>query len=80
MKTPSRESTSSATSTVSTPAVAGFVLGLDLGDRKHWPCVLDAAGTVVGEDPVPNRRPAPNPTVALGDLGQSRSAVGPGIT
>lgn len=73
MKTPTRHSAPSVTSTVSTPAVAGFVLGLDLGDRKHWLCVLDAAGTVVREGPVPNTRPAlqqllkefPGATIAL---------------
>jgi transposase len=58
----------------STPAVvSGFTLGLDLGDRQHHVCVLDAAGNIVREASLPNTRPAlaqllaefPRATVAL---------------
>jgi transposase len=58
----------------STPAVvSGFTLGLDLGDRQHHVCVLDAAGQIVREASLPNTRPAlaqlladfPRSTVAL---------------
>ena len=58
----------------STPtASSGFTLGLDLGDRQHHVCVLDAAGTIVREASLPNTRPAlqqlladfPRSTVAL---------------
>jgi len=43
----------------STPAViSGFTLGLDLGDRQHHVCVLDAAGNIVREASLPNTRPA----------------------
>ena len=58
----------------STPAVpSGFTLGLDLGDRAHHVCVLDAAGQIVREASLPNTRPAlqqlladfPRATVAM---------------
>src|ERR1035437_9137597 len=59
-----------------TPALVipgGFTLGLDLGDRSHHVCVLDAAGQIVCEGALPNTRPAlaqllaeyPRATVAL---------------
>ncbi len=55
------------------PVVSGFTLGLDLGDRQHHVCVLDAAGQIVREASLPNTRPAlaqmvadfPRATVAL---------------
>src|ERR1035441_2784955 len=51
----------------------GFTLGLDLGDRSHYVCVLDASGQIVRDDSLPNTRPAlsqlladfPRATVAL---------------
>jgi transposase len=51
----------------------GFTLGLDLGDRAHHVCVLDATGQIVREESLPNTRPAraqlltdfPRATVAL---------------
>ena len=51
----------------------GFTLGLDLGDRSHHVCVLDAAGQIVREGALTNTRPAlaqllveyPRATVAL---------------
>jgi len=36
----------------------GFTLGLDLGDRSHHVCVLDATGQIVREGTLPNTRPA----------------------
>ena len=43
----------------STPAVSsGFTLGLDLGDRQHHVCVLDAAGNIIREASLPSTRPA----------------------
>lgn len=36
----------------------GFTLGLDLGDRAHHVCVLDATGQIVHEAALPNTRPA----------------------
>src|SRR5208283_4736969 len=65
--TPSLVSTSSAAD------VSGFTLGLDLGDRSHHVCVLDATGQIVREGSLPNSRPAlaklmagfPRATVAL---------------
>src|SRR5258708_6199287 len=43
----------------STPVVAsGFTLGLDLGDRQHCVCALDAAGQIIREASLPNTRPA----------------------
>jgi len=52
---------------------SGFTLGLDLGDRQHHVCVLDAAGQMVREAALPNTRPAlaqlladfPRATVAI---------------
>jgi len=42
-----------------TPAVgSGFTLGLDLGDRAHHVCVLDAAGQMIREASLPNTRAA----------------------
>src|ERR1035438_3395572 len=66
-KTPSVVSTSPAA------VVSGFTLGLDLGDRAHHVCVLDATGQIVREASLPNTRPAlaqlladfPRATVAL---------------
>jgi transposase len=45
---------------VSTTAVVsnGFILGLDLGDRKHQVCVLNQAGDIVHEGALLNTRPA----------------------
>jgi transposase len=59
-----------------TPATivpGGFTPGLDLGDRAHHVCVLDAAGQIIREGALPNTRPAlmqllsefPRATVAL---------------
>src|SRR5487761_2514744 len=74
MKTNSNPPPPSVVST-STPAavVSGFTLGLDLGDRSHHVCVLDATGQIVREASLPNTRPAlaqlladfPRATVAL---------------
>jgi transposase len=35
---------------------AGHTIGLDLGDRRHHACVLDAAGTVLAEEAISNTR------------------------
>jgi transposase len=63
----------SVVSTFTSAVVSGFTLGLDLGDRQHHVCVLDAAGQIMREASVPNTRPAlaqllaefPHATVAL---------------
>ena len=60
-----------ATSAIVVPG--GFTLGLDLGDRCHHVCVLDATGQIVREAALPNTRPAlaqllaefPHATVAI---------------
>jgi hypothetical protein len=67
-------------SVVSTPTPApaapgGFTLGLDLGDRRHYVCVLEATGQLLHELPLRNDRVAlaglltqyPAATVALED-------------
>ena len=51
-------------SVVSTPTpvpvtAGGFTLGLDLGDRSHYVCVLDAAGEIMHEGPLLNDRESP---------------------
>ena len=61
------------THTSATIATGGFTLGLDLGDRSHHVCVLDATGEIVREDALSNTRPAlaklmsdfPRATVAM---------------
>ncbi len=71
MKTP--KLTPSVVPTSSAAVSSGFTLGLDLGDRQHHVCVLDAAGNIVREASLPNTRPAlqqllvdfPRSTVAL---------------
>ena len=35
-----------------------FVIGMDLGDKKHILCVLDESGDVVGRDSVANNEVA----------------------
>jgi hypothetical protein len=60
---------------LSSPAavVSGFTIGLDLGDRSHYVCVLDATGQILHEGPMLNDRVAltllltqyPAATVAL---------------
>lgn len=72
MKTNSTPSVLVPTSAAPVPA-SGFTLGLDLGDRRHHLCALDAAGHVLREGSLPNTRPAlaqllqdfPRATVAL---------------
>ena len=58
----------------STPIVTnGFTLGLDLGDRSHHVCVMDATGQIIREGALSNTRPAlaklladfPRATVAI---------------
>ncbi len=68
--------TPSVVSTSPTPVPVvpcGFTLGLDLGDRGHHVCVLDATGQIVREGALVNTRPAlaklladfPGATVAI---------------
>jgi len=68
--------TPSVVSNSPTPATivpSGFTLGLDLGDRSHHVCVMDATGQIVREGALSNTRPAlakllaeyPRATVAL---------------
>ena len=69
--------TKTTPSVVSTPAAlappGGCTIGLDLGDRSHYHCVLDAAGQLIHEGSIPNDRAAltallaqyPAATVAL---------------
>ena len=60
--------------TPTAPVLAGgFTIGLDLGDRSHYVCVLDAASQIIHEGPMLNDRVAlallltryPAATVAL---------------
>jgi transposase len=73
-----KKQTKTTPSVVSTPTPApaspgGFTLGLDLGDRSHYVCVLAAAGQILHEGPLLNDRAAlarlltnyPAATVAL---------------
>lgn len=77
MKTNTSANSSAVSSVVVSHASVGpagrFTVGLDLGDRQHHYCVVDATGNVVCEGKVPNDRPAlkrllaqfPGATVAL---------------
>jgi hypothetical protein len=75
MKTKNKTNlTPSVVSTSAAPVPAGgFTLGLDLGDRSHYVCVLDATGQIIHEGPLLNERVAlalllakyPAATVAL---------------
>ena len=73
MKTKSTTPSVVPTSTPAPVIPGGFTLGLDLGDRSHHVCVLDATGQIVREGALPNTRPAlvrlltdfPQATVAL---------------
>ena len=74
MKTNKQTNTPSVVLTPTAPVPAGgFTLGLDLGDRSHYVCVLDATGQIIHEGPMLNDRAAlallltqyPAATVAL---------------
>ncbi len=74
MKTKKPKTPSVVTPSISAPAAAGgFTLGLDLGDRSHYVCVLDAVGQLRHEGTLLNDRVAlagllthyPSATVAL---------------
>ena len=65
--------TPSVVSTSPPVVVSGFTIGLDLGDRSHYVCVLAAQGQIIHEGPLLNERVAlallltkyPAATVAL---------------
>jgi transposase len=67
------KTTPSVVHTSPAAVVSGFTLGLDLGDRSHHVCVLDATGQIVREGALSNTRPAlaklmagfPRATVAM---------------
>jgi len=66
--------TPAVVSTAPTPATVvpgGFTLGLDLGDRRHHVCVLDAAGQIVREGSLTNTRPAKGAASSRRPAGQS---------
>src|SRR5208283_555822 len=58
MKTNTTTPVVSNTPTPATMVPGGFTLGLDLGDRSHHVCVLDATGQIVREGALSNTRPA----------------------
>ena len=76
-KQTNQQTNTTSPSVVPTPAIpaipGGFTLGLDLGDRSHYVCVLDATGQMIHEGTLPNDRTAlavllaqyPAATVAL---------------
>ena len=72
MKKPTKN-TPSVVLTSPAAVVSGFTIGLDLGDRSHYVCVLDATGQILHEGPMLNDRAAltllltqyPAATVAL---------------
>jgi transposase len=88
MNTKTKTKTTPSVVAISTPCLApapslgltpspalpsGVTIGLDLGDRSHYVCVLDAAGQILHEGPIANDRVAltllltqyPAATVAL---------------
>ena len=59
MKTKTKTTPSVVLTSTLTPspvAPGGFTLGLDLGDRSHYVCVLDATGQILHEGPLLNNR------------------------
>ena len=59
MKKPTKTTPSVVpTPTPAAGAASGFTIGLDLGARSHYVCVLDAAGQILHEGPLPNDRVA----------------------
>jgi len=58
MKTKTKTPSVVPTSTRATIMPGGFTLGLDLGDRAHYVCVLDVTGEIIHEGSLPNTRPA----------------------
>jgi transposase len=60
MKTKNKTNlTPSVVSTSTAPVhVGGFTIGLDLDDRSHYVCVLDAQGQIIHEGPMLNDRVA----------------------
>lgn len=50
MKTPSKSKTKS------NPAIPAITVGIDLGDKKHAICVLDAGGEIIEERTITNHR------------------------
>jgi transposase len=58
MKTNTTPSVDSNSLTSATVVPGGYTLGLDLGDRGHHVCVLDATGQIIREGALPNTRPA----------------------
>lgn len=73
MKTKTKAPSVVSTLTPAAVVSGGFTLGLDLGDRAHHVCVLDATGQIIREGSLTNTRPAlaqllaefPRATVAL---------------
>jgi transposase len=74
MKTKTKKAPPSVVSTPPAPVITGgFTLGLDLGDRSHYVCALDASGQILHEGSLLNDRAAlalllthyPAATVAL---------------
>src|SRR5208282_4158894 len=73
MKTKTKTPSVVSIPTPATVVPGGFTLGLDLGDRSHYVCVLDAQGQILHEGPRLNERVAlallltkyPAATVAL---------------
>ena len=59
MKKPTKTTPSVVpTPTPAAVAASGFTIGLDLGARSHYGCILDAAGQILHEGPLPNDRVA----------------------
>ncbi len=53
MKTPSKSKTEA---NPAVPAVPALTVGIDLGDKKHAICVLDAGGAIIDERTITNHR------------------------
>jgi len=54
--------------------VSGFIPGLDLGDRSHHVCVLDASGQIVRETSLLNTRLAARGAASAPTPARSRAA------
>ena len=58
-----------------TTSIPAYTLGLDLGDKRHALCALDAAGKIIEERKVPNTRTSLN-RLAKRSCHKNRSAPG----
>ena len=76
LNTNPKTTTPAVVSTPTAPVISGgCTLGLDLGDRSHFVCVLDAAGQIIHEGPKVGRAAPRAPSLPI--RGGARGATRP---